>query len=292
MPRPPRLHVHGGCYHVILRGNHREPLFESAADREALNRIVADVIARFAMRLHAFCWMSNHLHLLMQTAEHPLGKPMQRIAMRYSRHRHKVLRTTGHLFERRYKAKLVDIDAYFLTLVRYIHLNPVKARMVPQSSDYPWSSHRAYLGTELIPWLTTDFGLSMFSSDLARARRAYQQFMLEPSDDDDLDNESHPEDPRVLGTDQFINSIPFVPYRPRSSLSLEELASGICAQHAIDLNLIRSRSSSRALTPVRLQILKQANDQRIASLTEVARFLNRDPSTLCKLARIHQTKIQ
>lgn len=143
MPRPPRLHVPGGCYHVILRGNHREPLFGSPADRTALNEIVASVIERFDARVHAFCWMTNHLHALLQIADRPLNQIMQRIAMRYSRHRHKVLRTTGHLFERRYKARLVDVDAYFLTLLRYFHLNPVRAGIVSDPGDYPWTSHRA-----------------------------------------------------------------------------------------------------------------------------------------------------
>ena len=85
MPRPPRLHVPGGHYHVILRGNHREPLFDSPADREALGDIVAKAIERFDARVHAFCWMTNHLHLLMQIDQRPLGKPMQRIAMRFTR---------------------------------------------------------------------------------------------------------------------------------------------------------------------------------------------------------------
>lgn len=294
MPRPPRLHVPGGCYHVILRGNHREPLFDDRADRRILNAIVGDVLSRFSARAHAFCWMTNHLHLLLQISDAPLGKLMQRIAMRYSRLRHRALRTTGHLFERRYKAKLVDVDAYFLTLVRYIHLNPVKAHMVPQPSSYPWSSHRAYLGQEVIPWLTTELALSMFSSDPVRARALYQQFMLEPGDDD-LDDESHPDDPRIMGSDRFINSIPLVPYKPRSTQSLESLASDICASHSLSLDTVRSRSSARVLTAVRLRILEHAIDQRVATLTEVARFLDRDPSTLCKLARTHsnrQRKIQ
>ena len=111
MPRLPRLHVPNGFYHAVLRGNHREALFDAAADRQVLNDIVADVINRFGARVHAFCWMSNHLHALLQIADRPLGEIMQRIAMRYARHRHKTLRTTGHLFERRYRATLVDTDA-------------------------------------------------------------------------------------------------------------------------------------------------------------------------------------
>lgn len=150
MPRPPRLHIPGACYHVILRGNHREALFGQAADRRVLNDIVADVLIRVGGRIHAYCWMTNHLHALVQIAEAPLGKLMQRIAVRYSRYRHRCLRTSGHLFERRYKAKLVDVDAYFLTLLRYVHRNPVKAHIVSDPADYPWSSHCAYLGREVL----------------------------------------------------------------------------------------------------------------------------------------------
>lgn len=292
MPRPPRLHVPGGCYHVILRGNHREPLFGSKRDRSALNAIVSDVLSRFSYRIHAFCWMSNHLHALIQISDQPLGRAMQRIAMRYSRYRHKRLDTTGHLFERRYRAKLIDVDEYFLTLIRYIHLNPVKAGLVSDPADFPWSSHRAYLGTESLSWLTTDFGLSLFSTDLLQARAAYARFLNVPADDDNLEDESHPEDRRVLGSDRFINSIPFVPFKPRSPLTLTQLAESICAQHTISSQLVRSRSAARSLTPVRIQILEQALDQRIASLTEVTKFLNRDPSTLCKLAARGRSKVQ
>ena len=87
-----------------------------------------------------------------------------------------------------------------------------------------------------------------------------------------------------LGSDRFVNSIPSVLYKPRSPLTLEQLAEDICKQSVVSSQLVRSRSAARSLTPVRIQILEQALDQRIATLTEVARFLHRDPSTLCKLA--------
>src|SRR5688500_17648376 len=124
MPRLPRLHVPGGCYHVILRGNHREPLFGSTADRDRLAALVAEALLAHNARVHAFCWMTNHLHALVQISDRPLGKLVQRIAVRYAKHRHRQMRTSGHLFERRYRAWLIDADAYFLTLLRYIHLNP------------------------------------------------------------------------------------------------------------------------------------------------------------------------
>lgn len=295
MPRPPRLHVPGGCYHAILRGNHQEPLFGTARDRQVLNEIVADVLNRMNARIHAFCWMSNHLHLLIQVAERPLGEIMQCIAMRYSRYRHKVLDTTGHLFERRYKAKLIDVDEYFLTLLRYIHMNPVKAGIAAHPSDYRWSGHRAYLGIETIPWLTTTFGLSMFSANVLSARKAYRAFVLDDvsdGDDEALSETAHPEDSRVIGTDEFVSSLPAPVHRPKSSLSLEQLAAAVCAEFEISPGLLRSKCAARHLTPIRLHLLDRAVHERIATLSEVARFLYRSPSTLARLSKRRSRKGQ
>ena len=110
--------------------------------------------------------MDHHVHALIQIGVDPLGKVMQRIATHYSRYRHKQLRTTGHLFERRYKAWLVDTDHYFIELLRYIHLNPVEAKMVAVADEYLWSSHKAYLGSEVLPWLTINFGLGLLGQTL------------------------------------------------------------------------------------------------------------------------------
>ena len=272
---------------MILRGNHREVLFGSEHDRALLNQIVAEAINRFGARIHAFCWMSNHLHALVQIGERPLGLLMQRIAMRYSRHRHKSLNTTGHLFERRYRAKLVDVDEYFLTLLRYVHLNPVKARIVRDPAEYPWSSHRAYLGMESILWLTTDFGLSLFSNRLDQARDAYAQFVLQGDDMDDPGQGSHPDDPRILGSDDFINKLPLPRYRPRSPLTLEQLATSTAEAHNISVELLRSRSRARTLTPIRIELTRRAIELRIATLSEVARFLLREPSALSQLLARH-----
>jgi REP element-mobilizing transposase RayT len=137
--------------HVILRGNHREPIFYCAADRDGFAALVGEVIERFRMCVHAYCWMTNHVHLLMQVNEVPLGQAMQRIASRYARSVQKRRTTTGHLFERRHRAILIDADSYLLELIRYIHLNPVRAHIVADPADFHWSGHRAYLGLETTP---------------------------------------------------------------------------------------------------------------------------------------------
>lgn len=285
MPRPPRLHATGAFYHVILRGNHREALFDGAADRRVLNDIIADVMGQLDFRIHAFCWMTNHLHALVQISDRPLGTIMQRIAVRYSRYRHKALGVCGHLFEQRHRALLVDVDAYFLTLLRYIHRNPVKAGLVKHPSDYPWSSHRAFLGAELIPWLTTNFGLSLFSNDLERARTAYGRFIQEPGGDDDvdLDQQVHPADRRILGADDFIARIPLASPKPHSAQTLQQLAESICTDNGISVELVRSPSRIRSLASIRAAICAQAIERHTATLSEVARFLHRDPSALMRL---------
>jgi DNA-binding NtrC family response regulator len=107
--------------------------------------------------------------------------------------------------------------------------------------------------------------------------------MQQPTDEKEIDEGSHAQDARVLGTDRFRQNLPFTPYRPRSFLTLPQLAQQLCAEHHLALELVCSRSAKRSLTPVRLAILRQALAHRVGTLTEVARFLNRDPSALSKL---------
>jgi putative transposase len=147
---------------------------------------------------------------------------MQRIAMRCSRYRHKHLATTGHLFERRYKAKLVEIDAHVFALLRYIHLNPVAAGMVANVDDYPWSSQHAYLGKESIPWLTTDAVLGLFGSTLITARAAYARWMAQEihASESRLWDDTHLDDSRVLGGDTFLAALPPIQITPRSKTTL------------------------------------------------------------------------
>ena len=293
MPRPPRLHIPGGCYHVMVRGNHREPLFGSVADRQVLNDIVIDVLGRFDTRIHAFCWMSNHLHALLQISNCPLGSVMQRIAVRYAKHRHKSLNTTGHLFERRYRARWVHADPYFLTLLRYIHLNPVEAQMVTDPAQYLWSSHRAYLGTQTLPWVTTDFGLSLFSTDPEKARNLYARFISEPNEDSNVvtGSETVSRDQRLLSDRKSAKEFSVTPCRSRTRLTLEQLGELICHKHHIGLERLRSLSRARELTPIRVEFIAHAIELHGATLSEIARFLHRDPSALSKLLARYKARL-
>jgi len=164
MARPPRLHLPGGFYHVTLRGNHRQAIFYRESDRAALEAIVADTLSRLAAHVHAYCWMTNHIHMLIQISDVPLWRVMLRIAGKYARAVQAAMQTTGHLFEKRYHAVLVDSEAYLLTLIRYLHLNPVSAALVGKPGDYSWSSHHEYLGTRAHPWVTTSTALLLLGA--------------------------------------------------------------------------------------------------------------------------------
>ena len=187
------------------------------------------------MRVHAYCWMSNHVHMLVQVADIPLGRAIMRIAGRYAREMQRHRATTGHFFERRYRAILVDADSYLLELIRYIHLNPVRAGIVQDPSAYRWSGHRTYLGLETTPWLTTDFALSLFAGELAAARERYRQFVLAGVGllpDTEL-TVGRPDDARILGTDAFLTKLA-IRHTPRPTISAQKLVEHICHVHAVE----------------------------------------------------------
>lgn len=177
MPRPPRLHVPGAIYHVTMRGNHRRRIFFREADFRLLESLLAEVVVDHGLAVHAYCWMPNHFHLAVQVSQQPLARPMQRLASRFARRVQARIETTGHLFERRYHAVIVDSERYLLGLVRYIHLNPVRARIVDRPEDYPWSSHTAYLAEAGPAWLVTAAVKGRLGCDEASAQHAYRTLM-------------------------------------------------------------------------------------------------------------------
>ena len=147
MARLPRLTLPGYAHHVIQRGNNRQAIFATAADYPVLLELLADNASRFAVAVHAYVLMSNHFHLLVtpQTVD-GLPKMMQALGRSYVRYFNRAQQRTGTLWEGRYKSTLIQTERYFLACMAYIDLNPVRAGLVLQPQDYPWSSHQHYLG--------------------------------------------------------------------------------------------------------------------------------------------------
>jgi REP element-mobilizing transposase RayT len=280
-------------YHVTLRGNHQQDIFFTLADRDRLNQLFSNVLDHHGARMHAYCYMSNHIHALIQVAAKPLGPLILRVASRYARVTQATLATTGHLFERRYHCVLVDADSYFMALLRYIHLNPVAAGLVSTPDEYSWSSHHAYLGLRREDWVTTEFGLGLFGKETGDAIRAYRRFVndglkagLTGSPLDQL-NQS---DNRILGSDDFAQKLLGTAWKPRSRKSLEELLAEACSRFNVSAGELRSPSRIARLVVARAWIAVEAQAGRIASLSAVARFLHRDESSLRRAVEAHRTR--
>lgn len=279
MPRPRRIHAPGAMYHVTLRGNHRQDIFFTPDDRHLLTNIVREVLIECGAQVHAYCYMTNHVHALLQVSETPLSKVMLLLAGRYARRVQARLQTTGHLFEKRYHAVLVDTDQYLLTLIRYIHLNPVRANLVASPNDYPWSSHHAYLGTRVETWVTTQFALRMLAADCTRAIAAYQALIKSAPTASPL-LECNPHDPRILGGDAFACKVLKEDWRSPCDDAMAKLIELGCATFGVTEGELRSRSRLVELVRARTWIAEQAVATGIASPASLARYFKRDASTI------------
>ena len=277
MPRRLRIHVPCGFYHVTLRGNHRQDIFTNRPDRTLLNIIVARAIERYGARLHAYCWMSNHLHFLLQAGDEPLSLPMRQIASEFAKARQADLSTTGHFFERRYHATLVESTDYLFTALRYVHLNPLQAGLVGELDEYPWSSHHNYLGRRHDPWLTTSFLLEKFDAVRARAQVAYARFMATETS---ALTSPFPEGAFIFGSDDFVRAHSGLNRQARSGQPLQDLIVEACGKFAVDPIKLDSPIRSRLLAKVRAWIAHQAEVRGIATRSAVARALGRSEGTL------------
>jgi REP element-mobilizing transposase RayT len=180
MSRPLRLEFPDALYHVTARGDRQEDIFEDDQDRELFLATLEQVISRFNWICHAWCLMDNHYHLLIQTPDGNLSKGMRQLNGVYTQASNRRHRRVGHLFQGRFKAILVDSDAYLLELSRYVVLNPVRAGIVKKPAAWPWSSYRASVGLEpAAPWLAVDGLLAQFARRRSLARERYAKFVAE-----------------------------------------------------------------------------------------------------------------
>ena len=180
MARPLRIEYPGALYHVTSRGNAGGKIFRSDKDREYFLDLLGFIIERFNWLCHAWCLMDNHYHLILETPEGNLSRGMRQLNGIYTQKYNWRYTKTGHVFQGRYKAILVDKESYLLELCRYVILNPVRAKIVKSPQDWKWSSYRSTTGTAKPPqWLTTDWILVQFSRSRRRAQRLYHQFIME-----------------------------------------------------------------------------------------------------------------
>ena len=215
MARPLRLEFAHALYHVTSRGDRREDIYIDDSDREAWLAVLSQVCKRFNWTVHAYCLMSNHYHLLVETPDANLSAGMRQLNGVYTQHVNRRHGRVGHVYQGRSNAIVVQKDAYLIELARYVVLNPVRAGMVDDTGDWPWSSYAAMMSPASTPrpdWLATDKLLAYFSSQgegqpssRARAQRRYADHVRAgvglPPIWEDLKSQIY------LGSDAFVNKL-------------------------------------------------------------------------------------
>ena len=206
MARPLRIEFAGALYHVTARGNAQQDIYRNDDDRRHFLDLLNNARQRFHWVCHAYCLMSNHYHLLIETQQPTLSKGMKYINGVYTQQFNKRHKRVGHVFQGRFKGILVESESYLLELARYVVLNPVRARMVRSTKNWPWSSYRATAGlTEPHPCLETDWILSNFGKQKKRSQESYRHFVKEgkgqPSPWESLKNQIY------LGSDKFVEEV-------------------------------------------------------------------------------------
>ena len=206
MVRPLRIEFPDALYHITSRGNARQDIFLSDHDRNIFLKTVGLVIERYNWICHAYCLMDNHYHLLVQTPNANLSKGMRQLNGVYTQKFNFIHKRIGHIFQGRFKAFLIEKEAYLLEVARYIVLNPVRAKVVISPKEWRWSSYRATIGKNKGPdWLATSFILQHFSKSREVAQKGYLRFVIDglkaKSPFDNL------EEGTILGYQQFIDQI-------------------------------------------------------------------------------------
>lgn len=182
MPRGPRLDAPGVLHHVMARGLDRQSIFRDDRDRDDFVRRLATLAQAGALVVYAWALLPNHFHLLVRTGNRPLPRAMRSLLTGYAGAFNRRHRRSGHLFQNRYKSIVVEEEPYFLELVRYLHLNPVRAGVVPNVRGldrYLYSGHAALIGAVSHPWQDTGMVLKQFAGDLRRGKMRYREFVAD-----------------------------------------------------------------------------------------------------------------
>lgn len=299
MPRKPRIEFPGALYHVIARGNHQNQIFLMPKDYQKYLSLVRRYKERYDFQLYAYALMSNHLHLLIETADAPLSKIMQGLQQTYTQFFNWKYGKVGHLFQGRYKAIICQKDVYLLELIRYIHLNPIRAGVAKSLANYPWTSYSYYLKDTGDKIIDTDFVLRQFGNDKKTARRHYQQFIRAGI------CKSHEEfigeivDQRILGKENFVEEV--LQQENEASkdkdlifekLELKKVLETICSSKGMRPVMVRSTVKIDEVVWARRLFIYIARIYLGYQLKEIASFLGTDITTVVKNFRVIADRIR
>ena len=278
MARKPRIHFPGAIYHVICRGNNKEPVFATDTEKQSYLGLMKEYKERYPFKLYAWAILSNHAHLLIEVEKDPLSKLMQGIQQSYTGRYNHYHKRTGHVFEQRYKAFLCKREKHLLDLVHYIHYNPARAGL-PAGINNPYCSHRDYIWGSTHGLTDTEYPLSLFAHDRTTAVMFYRQFM----DEEKNSPSSLPQALRSGGKEY----VPGLVEREQDKVdvSISKLIP-ICAEIAgVDASQLTKRCRRRELVTARWILVQFCLPYTNASQRELATVLGVSVAAVSKAGR-------
>lgn len=296
MARKPQHHFPTRFYHVMLRGNNGQDIFLNDVDRHRLYDLLWEGIERFDHRIHGFCLMTNHIHLIIQIGHFPLSQVMHHLTTNYAIYFNYTYKRVGHLFQGRFRRKIVDAENYLAELSRYVHLNPVRAGLVSRPEEYRWSSHNAFLDRVNIPWLYQEWILRKFDIADTSARARFEEFVMKGIGESPppqfelgvhkgriIDEDSFIK--RILSevNDQLQNNLPTSP-------SLEDILDVVVDATNLSVAILRSIAKRPEIAQARgIAALLVRENPRLA-LKDLASLLVKDSGTLNRQAKAVEQK--
>ena len=278
MPRHSRIEYPGAIYHAMTRGNRRTRIYEDDTDRRLFLALIVEVVRRYAVKVFAFCLMENHYHLVVETPRGNLAAAMRQLNGVFAQASNRRHGRSGHLFGGRYRSPVVQFERYLKRVVRYVVLNPVRARMTGEAAGWAWSSYRAMAGLEAAPeWLCLDWLTAAFEApSLEEAQRRYALYVNAPVTRKARINTSAP----AIGSKAFVTQLidagsPRPPDRPLPPVFVP----------VVRPPLAELLAASIGWSPERDLAIAEAHARHGYSLSEIARQLALDPSTISKAMR-------
>jgi putative transposase len=245
MPRVARKKSATNIYHVMIRGINKQNIFVEDADFKKFINILTAYHVRIEYEIYAYCLLDNHVHLLIKEGNEPLSNTMRRIGTSYVYWYNWQYGRKGHLFQDRYKSEPVENDTYFLTVLRYIHQNPVQAGLSADIEGYQWSSYREYLAESKL--VNVDFTFGLFHENSVEAKAMFIRFNKELNNDKCLEITA-----------------------PRKTISDKEISQIIKHSFGIDLASLRNQQLSTQREV--LQFLKKLDGPSLRQLSRLTGF--------------------
>jgi REP element-mobilizing transposase RayT len=248
-------------------------------------------VERFGHKLEAFCFMTNHIHLAIRVADITISKIMHHLSFRYTQYINRRYKRIGHLFQGRFKSILVDETKYLKELIRYIHLNPIRANITSDPLRYEWSSHKVYMGIEEILWLSKSDVLQSFHPNHDDAKLNYEKYVLKGIGiETDFDFKAGCIY-GILGDDEFIKSTALVLSENQNfKIDINDILLKVCELYSLSKSDICSSGKQPRPSEARAVLSLLVKESNNLTLESLGMILKRDPSGLAKLANRLQEK--